>query len=285
MSQEQLLARLSVLAGKCGLLLLREPHLLQGGTAAAETSASGALHDTYLEFSALVMTAMLWDSATFCAIMNTNLDTLQPFGDQPLPQQHWLDALQKLQLTEDQLRVLSCMHGKHHWAGVLSLSGRIDVNMQQQAVHTESLLAVVQQQPTVAQDEDAGANTPAASCGAVNLAQASSLTDSPSTTSFAPTDSGSNTCSANKQACPLSAAAAAASPACTAAAGSGSSAISTSSRKDPTLQVNALLEHQEALAEEQCQMMRKWLLLGIHVGIITACTLSTHQQVRVRGCG
>lgn len=44
-------------------------------------------------------------------------------------------------------------------------------------------------------------------------------------------------------------------------------------------QYGHVIETQEALVEERHKLMRHWLLLGLHMGIVTACTLSPYQQV------
>lgn len=44
-------------------------------------------------------------------------------------------------------------------------------------------------------------------------------------------------------------------------------------------QYGHVMETREALVEERHKLMRYWLLLGLHMGIVTACTLSPYQQV------
>jgi len=184
----------------------------------------------YLEFSSLIMNTMVWNHTKFSSVMNTNLDTQQPF-EAPLPLQHWLAALQQLQLSEQQLHVLSCMHDQHYWKGLLSIKSRMDDNLQQQSAHTDLLAAVLQGQDNGSSVQGSAGSSPTAN-------------GSPSTS-----------------------------------AGAACVQEQSGSGRDPT-HVTQVLESHEALVQQQGKLMRQWLLLGVHVAIVSACTLSTYQLVR-----
>lgn len=236
MPEQQLIARLSDLAGKSALQLLREPEELLQVPADAR-GVSETLYVLYLEFSTLCMSSMVWDSTKFKTILNANLETLQPFEEQ-LPAEHWLNALQQLQLSDEQLHMLSCMHDKHFWTGRLAIKARMNENLQQQAAQTELLAELLQNQVLDAEPQDTqhatqeNASTSAAARGMPSMP-----------------------------------------------AGAACSQQHPSPTKDPTAEASRIMENQEVLVEEQGKLLRQWLLLGLHIGIVTACTLSTYQMV------
>jgi len=237
MPEKQLTARLSDLAGKCALQLLREPEELLQVPADAR-GVSETLYVAYLEFSTLCMSSMIWDSAKFKAILIANLDTQQPFEEQ-LPAEHWLNALQQLQLSDEQLHMLSCMHDKHFWTGRLAIKARMHENLKQQEAQTELLAELLQQQVLDAEPQD---TQHAVQEDASTSAAAQGMPSMP--------------------------------------AGAACSQPHQSPAKDPTAEASRILENQEVLVEEQGKLLRQWVLLGLHVGIVSACTLSTYQQVR-----
>jgi hypothetical protein len=273
MTADQITSRLSTLAGKIALhILSQQEHPALEDTATA--SISGPLHDSYQEFSALIMAAMIWDPSKFRAIVRTNLDTMQPFSE-PLPAQHWINALQQLHLSDEQMRVLCCLHEQHYETSRLQVSSALDHNMRQQQAHTDAFSALLQQQ------ESSVRASPAQATAAGVLVQehlgGATASGSPAwgagsagcrLAGCASAEAHAPVCSAD-----MRAPAGAAGDHAQAGAGAGAGAA------DPDVQNEQLLVTQEALIQERQQLLRRWLLLGLHVGIVTACTLSTHQQV------
>lgn len=269
LTEQQIASKLSVLAGRIALQLLamRES---QPPANPAVAGISGPLYDNYMEFSSLIMSSMVWDNSRFRNILTLNLDTLEVGNDgRDLPSQHWLNALKQLQLTDDQMRVLCTLHDMQLWSKKLKLKEALDRNLQQQEAHTAAFTALLQQQKP--------STSSATTDSAGNIRGDSPASSYPA--GFVPvTNSFGNVSTAHAHA-----AGSQDSPAHTHVyAGLGAHAQatpSTSSGQDPMMQYEQLQQSQEALIEERQQLMRRWLLLGIHVGIVTMCTLSTYQQV------
>lgn len=156
--------------------------------------------------------------------------------------QHWLNAINQLHLTDEQLHVLSTLHEMHFWTRRLQVREALDRNMQQQDAHTAAFAAVLQQ--------DEGSAATASGEGGTQAAAGSTPA------------------------------------ACGASPGAPVAALQGQARPgaalDPLVRFEQLQQSQEALVEERQQLMRRWLLLGLHVAIVTCCTLSTYQQVGVQ---
>jgi hypothetical protein len=174
----------------------------------------------------------------------------EPFGEDGAPSaQHWLNAIQQLQLTDEQLHVLSTLHDMHFWTRRLQVRQALDRNIQQQEAHTAAVAAVLQQDEgsaaatTIASDKGGGGGTQAVAAGSSPAACGGSA--------------GTPLAALHGQVRPGGAA------------------------QDPLVRFEQLQQSQEALVEERQQLMRRWVLLGLHVAIVTCCTLSTYQQV---GC-
>jgi len=231
---EQLTARLSFLASKLALQAVRSP-----------PSVSEQLRSHLTEFTALLMNSMILHASKFRAILDTNLETLQPF-EQPLPAQHWAGAIQQLQLSEQQMQMLMHML-KLYTGGCRQLEDSFQHNMRQQAAYTDRLSEQLQQQ-----QQQPGLSTAAAA-----------MTGPP----------------------PVQ-------PAAAAAAGLTAGAAQLSGPQgesaqpgpepaggQPAVQANSGPVDLEVLMEEQSMLLRRWMLLGMHVGIVTTCTLTEHQMV------
>lgn len=167
----------------------------------------------------------------------------EPFGEEvALSAQHWLNAIRQLHLSDEQLHVLSTLHDMHFWTRRLQVREALDRNMQQQDAHTAAVAAALQQ------DEGSAATAPSGE-GGTQAAAAGSRAAACGTSPGVPMPA-----ALQGQARPGAA-------------------------LDPLVRFEQLQQSQEALVEERQQLMRRWVLLGLHVAIVTCCTLSTYQQV------
>jgi len=230
---EQLTARLSALASKLALQVVRSP-----------PSLSEQLWSHLTEFTALLINSMILHASKFRAILDTNLETLQPF-ERPLPAQHWARAIQQLQLSEQQMQMLMHML-KLYTGGCRQLEDSFQHNMRRQAAYTDRLAAQLQeqQQPGLS----AAAAAAAAMAGplplqpaAAGLTAAGAQPSRPQGESAQPGPEPADGC--------------------------------------PAVQADSRPVDLEALMEEQSMLLRRWMLLGMHVGIVTTCTLTEHQMV------
>lgn len=248
MTEPQLTSRLSSLAGQIALQLLavNTPHPVEDPALA---TISGPLRTAYLEYSTLAMTALVWHSERFHSVLQTNLDT-QEMVSEPLSKQHWLKALHQLKLTEQQLHVLSSMY-KRYRESVQKIAAALECNMRQQAAHNVCVENLLQQHQKQQECEGQGGSSQSGDV-------------------FAPAAAGAVGGSGPGG-----------------AGGAVPASASNSSLPDvgatpPQAQPDEQQQQMstEALIQEQHRLMRQWRLLGLHLGIVTICTLSTYQQVR-----
>jgi hypothetical protein len=271
MTSAELNNRLSFLAGKIALQL----HQTRQDSPPNPSNAAlqGALHAHFVEFSGLIMSAMLWENGKFRSILHTNLDTLQPFVE-PLPQQHWLNALELLQLSEQQLYVLTCLYDSHVLANRTKVSNALSRNLQQQEVHAQAYNSVLLQQQQPGAADSAAAAAAAAAAGAF---QGFCFNSPAGPSSSAGSQGHSTAAAAAAGMLPVSGIAVPGGLLLPDAVPAKASAAAVG--REPMQQYGHVMDTQEALVEERHNLMRYWLLLGLHMGIVTACTLSPLQQV------
>jgi hypothetical protein len=167
MTAAQVTQRLAELAAKIALQVIA--HEVQHGPDAHTAQPRAELVSNVDHYLSLIAQALLWGGATYQVIVNTNLETQQPFSE-PLPARWWLAVMQRVHMTDAQSEAVTALfrHAHHRMEPVRSDFLQV---VQQQAAATQRLEQALLQ---LKQSEQPAAAAPAAGAGGGSAAAADS---------------------------------------------------------------------------------------------------------------